>query len=1397
VAENVYIDEFDLTPSEDELRAREQLAKEKEEEKQVTIEAEKELGLRTIKVPGLGEEKKELTAGEKAINILFGPDIELAGDGFLSAGKVAKSIKSKFTGEGYEVGDVDPFTGFVAGIVDGTIKIPYGLVNLTAEVADALREDDVPVDQSYVSQLEKYFSNSVLGKIQSGAEDVVKETAVGKLTSALTQLYGYGRVAAEATVKAATKAKQIYNKYAAAAKVNKVVKVRPDAVNAALKAKELNKLTGKQNFFAVTVGGSAGASLVADVEDIGTWGDWLGGPTALDREQRETATDDALRKLYNRFKFFGEGAVVSVPITYGINKIGKRIAEAGKDLKYSDDRVDQWIAKYIAEPFSPAGKKDQFLFEGMKRVEGELAAGQVTARDLIIDIDKTLYNIAKTSGIKTSNPAWKRLIGRLDELLTSGDDVIQGGKIVFKGFDDKKLTEFQNFIKEIGLGSTDRVKLIEEMFKVRNQFNVMKNTFLDEAAGNLNIANKEFMQIMKERMNNIFTSEYKIFTDRSINPFLNYKPTESAINEVKQVFKNYAADNGIQLTASDLDDLINDVIKNVRFNPVTKTPEFPLTVLSVLDDNATQIINIADNIKGNQFKPTTLIQSEKDLRAFQRFFGQKRDLRNTIINTMQDLSSLVAKNRFYKSIADKSDELIANGQRAIVYPTRMEALRGLPNQKIIADKNGLNLKSSLGESVYTNPLQGRFTSETFKDALNFSERLITDDLAKSVIYQHLVLIPKGLTQISKTILGPFTHTRNFITSAQFALGTGNLYKNPIKMVKNFKQAFNTIQPQLAYRNLPKDQALYKFLLEEQVVSSSATARDIAGLLDDIGRGGDVYMRFFGKFGQAMKKIYEKAGDLYVAEDDFFKIYNFLSEFDSYKNAYTKAFNKGLIDKIPTDLQIMKEAAVIVKNTVPNYNYVGPFGQNSRRLPLGNFVSFPIEVTRTATNILQQANKELKSPIFKEIGARRALGWGTAVATAPAVVSATLKGMYGVTTATVSAIRELVLPSYAQDSTIGVIKDKEGNLKYIDLSAFFVYDTVQNPIQSVIASIDRESLFSPDDPLTVGFRKGIAKATGRFVRPYIDESIYLNTVNNLLIRKGVTAEGRKLWNEKAPDGEKIKKALEYALLEVAPFSAKQFERMYYAGTNQPDERGNKYELDDEIAGFYGLRAVKVKPLKSLNYKINDFKAGLRNTRSLFTSETLKGGKITPNEIINRYIVANAQRYKTYNEMKRKINAAEILNVSKRDLAELFEKRQESSNYDLLKRNKFKPFTVTEKVEEAFETQKKELRSEFEIDIPSGLPRYVSRILNQLERKMERIPLGDDFYKYINPDDYLIKEESSLPQGYMPQQPMPAPNIVPQQPVQFSTATGLTPTENALLSEEEKQIRLRQRGFTNYG
>ena len=35
----------------------------------------------------------------------------------------------------------------------------------------------------------------------------------------------------------------------------------------------------------------------------------------------------------------------------------------------------------------------------------------------------------------------------------------------------------------------------------------------------------------------------------------------------------------------------------------------------------------------------------------------------------------------------------------------------------------------------------------------------------------------------------------------------------------------------------------------------------------------------------MNKVFRGAQDLYVAEDDFYKIYNYLAEFDNLKNAY--------------------------------------------------------------------------------------------------------------------------------------------------------------------------------------------------------------------------------------------------------------------------------------------------------------------------------------------------------------------------------------------------------------------------------------------------------------------------------------------------------------------------------
>jgi len=106
---------------------------------------------------------------------------------------------------------------------------------------------------------------------------------------------------------------------------------------------------------------------------------------------------------------------------------------------------------------------------------------------------------------------------------------------------------------------------------------------------------------------------------------------------------------------------------------------------------------------------------------------------------------------------------------------------------------------------------------------------------------------------------------------------------------------------------------------------------------------------------------------------------------------------------------------------------------------------------------------------------------------------------------------------------------------------------------------------------------------------------------------------------------------------------------------------------------------------------------------------------------------------------------------------------------------------------------------------------------MRRDMNRLSLSGTFEKNIEPqtfaeggaaytptlaetygggidlNDYLINTNPMGPVA-LPQQPMPSPQVIQPMPqVTGIMNQGLTPTENALLSEEEKQIRLRQRGL----
>ena len=79
-------------------------------------------------------------------------------------------------------------------------------------------------------------------------------------------------------------------------------------------------------------------------------------------------------------------------------------------------------------------------------------------------------------------------------------------------------------------------------------------------------------------------------------------------------------------------------------------------------------------------------------------------------------------------------------------------------------------------------------------------------------------------------------------------------------------------------------------------------------------------------------------------------------------------------------------------------------------------------------------------------------------------------------------------------------------------------------------------------------------------------------------------------------------------------------------------------------MFGFRAVNVNPERTMNFKVAEFQQGIRESRSLFTRATLKGGPIEPREIVDAYINANRAMFDVKKNLKGDMDAARLLNIS---------------------------------------------------------------------------------------------------------------------------------------------------------
>ena len=1265
-------------------------------------------------------------------------------------------------------------TSALAGVVSGAIKVPEGVISLGAELIDLGFDTDLAADVEQLFDKINVF------------EDIADDTAIGRLTEGLVQIGIPGGIGFKLASKA-IKAKKAGN----------YMNIKgTNLQKAAKKADDFNKTIGKRRFAAGVAGGAAGEAFVADVERLGTFGDvFEAGPTELSEVTDEGGREDAFKKLMNRTKFGAESLLIT-PIVYGVGKGLKAAATRGKDIEFSNSKLDKFFNKTFSA-LRARGAKPQSIFEAKMAEKGATMADTNRAMELVKTIDSevdSMFPTVKSVLDKSSDKRKADIYKELNDLLFEGE--------LSKAIPSSAAARTHKFLKDNNATDESIENIFEAIGGAREKFVDLINS-----SSNAPKDVQTLKTLMGKRVKDYLGSTYRIFEDKSMLPFLAYAPTEEAIKGTKEYFKRYAKENGKNLTDFQAQSMVDSVIKSAKNQKAP--PGLPIKFAKgTLAEEGPQIDKFFKRVVTDDIKPERLLAETpgKDRAVIKKLFGEIEDPRFSIYNSMTKLSNIARKNELFENIAKQDDAIkkaatatTPGGSRGFFFDDALEAAEALPNQEIV--ELDRYMTPYFKDEFTINPLAGKFTTKAIAEGLGDSTKTLkflfepregATGIEKGLTwgYRNLVLFPKAASQVAKTILSPQTHFRNLFSATAFSAGNGILFENPAVVGRAFRDAFGQLQ--VGKRSAEANEA-YRELLELGVVNSQVQLGDIKNLLTDTRMGENLNIgkplesmmkKLTSGTGRKLKSGMKFAEDLYTAEDDLFKIANYAVEMQRLRGAYTKVGKKF------TERQLKEEAADIVRNTVPNYAYVSDTVRALRRLPLGTFMSFPSEILRTTTNIAKRSIKEIQDPALRSIGLKRLAGMVGVVGAAPYGFQKIFQGIYNITNEELRALKQF-LPEWSKNSTILPVRDEEtGELKYIDFSHGNAYDTAIRPLQTLLNNIQQG--ITDDKVLMQGVMKGMAEAAGELASPFISEAIFTEAMVDLLPilgRGGRTSEGRQIYTDaqfENEPGTAIKNMVEHLGASLLPFSYPQLTRIYQAAADKPSDRGEFFELPDELTGFFGFRQVKIDPVRSMGFKISGYQRGTREARALFTggSESLlKGGPKTGRDVIERFIVANRAKFNNDKQMRANIQAAETLGTDMNLIRREFGDRQLSTVYNQLNRDIFVPYFPSSNIRKEF----REIEQRIGVDNPFE---EVKDILVEIRNDVKQLSFDDEFE--INIEDYLPSDD--MTQYTLPTTPGVDPTMIQPAVQQASlTQTGLTPSEQALLSPEEQAIRLRQRGM----
>ena len=1296
------------------------------------------------------------------------------------------------------------YTAGLAGIVSGGIKVVEGAFSLGAELID------LGADTNTAASVEMFFDKL------NPFEEVAEQNGVGRLVQTLVQI----GVPGTAGFKLASRLTQ---RYFDAKKAGQLVSAGSKNLTKQKQiADELNKKAGYAKFGVGAVGGAAGEAFVADVEEIGSFGDILDrGPTQLDVYALEGGREDASRKLMNRFKF-GSESLLLTPFVAGVGKSAKAMATRGQELIYSNSKLERFLGK-IVTAFTPEGDLTKSLFASQKVMEGFKAGDLNRATELIKQLDR---------GISKAFPQMQEVLDRSltakekDKFYKELNDLLFDGDLT-KLSDPAKTNAFIKDLTEKGVDE----KVVKNILDTIDESRI-KIGGLIEATGNLN--SQELKAILQDRIKTLTKSTYKIFEQEPIlGVFRKYKPTDESMVKSIDFFRRQIAEANKDVTFDINSAKYYEDAKNIVDRILEDGVKARKSKRGLADPN--YVKKTISDVKGEDFAKQIMKDADIPPKVLRELLGEVQDPRYGIFNAITELSGMSRMSAMFKEMLEASNAAQAAGGKGSFWSTKEAAERATNNQvEIVKVDNALAGLANFKTGRISNPAGAMYTTKPIAEALKRANGITEGFLVSTArgtregataaekgtafLYRNLLLFPKATAQLAKTVFSIPTHLRNIISAAGFAAANGILFEgfmNPKLLGQSFRKGWSIsgVNPFQGSRfNDQEFEKAYRELLELGVVNSQVQIGDVKNLLRDTGFGDKILEvdAVINPLMSKLKKIPAYLQGKYVAEDDFWKITNYFVELTRRDEAYRTAGIKKSVD------DLKKEAADIVKNTVPNYAFVGDVVRTARLLPVGNFMSFPSEMIRTTTNIGGQAIKELKhsketigsniapwvlekatgrlvkndNPLYR-IGATRAAGMAFYLTAFPTMLVEGTKALYNVTEDEIQALRQFV-PDWSRNSTLIPIRDeKTGELKYIDFSHSNAYDLIARPFRTMANEI--ASSTKDGDTILKGFLTGVEEAATEVAAPFIDESIWTEASADISLypllpgRGGRTRDGRVLYTEQTPVGDRMAIKFRHLMEALLP-SYRQYIRVGLAATKRPTKTGETLDLSDQISGLAGFRPIKVDPLRAMGFKIAEYQTGIRNARREFTGGyfgLLRGGPIKADDIISRFYESNKARFNVQKEMFKNINAAEILGTPASSLRKEFRDRQLSVlTFNNLRKGKYEPYFPSTDIKDRFKEIAKDLGT-FDVY------KLVLPTIKAMKKEMQFLSLDDTFDIDLN--DYLLPD-TGIGAPTLPNTPQPEAVGTVKRATDVNPNTLLTSTEEAVLSPDEKIIRQNLRRTT---